>query len=71
MAELGLFGANLQGYGCAGMGNIAYGLVMQNSNWGFRIALLHLCPGSLGDVPNPLVWLRSTKRHVAPPAGAR
>jgi glutaryl-CoA dehydrogenase len=29
MAELGLFGANLEGYGCAGMNNIAYGLVMQ------------------------------------------
>jgi len=29
IAELGLFGANLQGYGCAGMNNVAYGLVMQ------------------------------------------
>src|ERR1700752_1576751 len=29
MAELGLFGANLQGYGCAGMDNVAYGLIMQ------------------------------------------
>jgi glutaryl-CoA dehydrogenase len=29
MAELGLFGANLKGYGCAGMNNVAYGLVMQ------------------------------------------
>ena len=29
MAELGLFGANLQGNGCAGMNNVAYGLVMQ------------------------------------------
>jgi len=29
MAELGLFGANLTGYGCAGMNNVAYGLVMQ------------------------------------------
>jgi glutaryl-CoA dehydrogenase len=29
IAELGLFGANLTGYGCAGMSNIAYGLVMQ------------------------------------------
>jgi glutaryl-CoA dehydrogenase len=29
MAELGLFGANLEGYGCAGMSNVAYGLVMQ------------------------------------------
>ena len=29
MAELGLFGTNLQGYGCAGLNNVAYGLVMQ------------------------------------------
>ena len=29
IAELGLFGANLTGYGCAGMNNVAYGLVMQ------------------------------------------
>ncbi|MCH2185342.1 acyl-CoA dehydrogenase family protein, partial [Myxococcota bacterium] len=29
MAELGMFGANLKGYGCAGMNNVAYGLLMQ------------------------------------------
>lgn len=29
MAELGFFGATLEGYGCAGMSNIDYGLVMQ------------------------------------------
>ncbi len=29
MAALGLFGANLQGYGCAGMNAVAYGLLMQ------------------------------------------
>jgi glutaryl-CoA dehydrogenase len=29
MAELGLFGANLQGYGCPGLSNVAYGLIMQ------------------------------------------
>src|SRR5579862_6908708 len=29
MAELGMFGANLKGYGCAGMNNVAYGLIMQ------------------------------------------
>lgn len=28
MAELGFFGANLQGYGCAGMSDIEYGLIM-------------------------------------------
>ena len=29
MAELGLLGANLTGYGCAGMSNVAYGLICQ------------------------------------------
>src|SRR5437899_5041330 len=29
LAELGIFGANLKGYGCAGMNNVAYGLIMQ------------------------------------------
>ncbi|HEY3175395.1 MAG TPA: acyl-CoA dehydrogenase family protein [Candidatus Polarisedimenticolia bacterium] len=29
MAQLGLLGANLQGYGCAGLGSTAYGLIMQ------------------------------------------
>src|SRR5436305_12327576 len=29
MAELGFLGANLEGYGCAAMSNVEYGLVMQ------------------------------------------
>lgn len=29
LAELGVFGANIQGYGCAGLNNVAYGLIMQ------------------------------------------
>jgi glutaryl-CoA dehydrogenase len=29
MGELGFFGANLNGYGCAGLNNIEYGLIMQ------------------------------------------
>ncbi len=29
MADLGFFGASLKGYGCAGMSNVEYGLVMQ------------------------------------------
>jgi glutaryl-CoA dehydrogenase len=29
MGALGFFGANLEGYGCAGMNNVEYGLVMQ------------------------------------------
>jgi glutaryl-CoA dehydrogenase len=29
MAELGFYGANMEGYGCAGMSNVQYGLIMQ------------------------------------------
>ncbi len=29
IAALGVFGANMQGYGCAGMNNVSYGLVLQ------------------------------------------
>ncbi len=29
MGTLGFFGANLKGYGCAGISNVAYGLIMQ------------------------------------------
>ena len=29
MARLGFFGANLEGYGCAGLNNVEYGLIMQ------------------------------------------
>ncbi len=39
MGELGLFGATIDGYGCAGMSNVEYGLVMQElerGDSGFR-----------------------------------
>src|SRR5437867_10893681 len=29
LGELGVFGATLTGYGCAGLNNVAYGLIMQ------------------------------------------
>jgi glutaryl-CoA dehydrogenase len=29
LAELGVFGATLKGYGCAGLSNVAYGLILQ------------------------------------------
>src|SRR5450756_1136711 len=34
MADLGFFGANLKGYGCAEMSNVEYGLVMQEMERG-------------------------------------
>jgi glutaryl-CoA dehydrogenase len=39
MGELGFYGANLEGYGCAGMSSVEYGLVMQElerGDSGFR-----------------------------------
>src|SRR5450755_2523055 len=39
MARLGFLGANLEGYGCAGMSNVEYGLIMQEierGDSGFR-----------------------------------
>src|SRR3979490_1562374 len=36
MADLGLYGASLKGYGCAGMSNVEYGLVMQELGRGDR-----------------------------------
>ena len=36
MADLGFFGASLQGYGCAGMGNVEYGLMTQ------ELSLIHI-----------------------------
>ncbi|MFQ5828553.1 MAG: acyl-CoA dehydrogenase family protein [Candidatus Methylomirabilia bacterium] len=29
LGEMGIFGATIQGYGCAGLNNVAYGLIMQ------------------------------------------
>src|SRR5260370_6770565 len=34
MAELGFFGANMKGYGGAGVNNVAYGLIMQELEGG-------------------------------------
>ncbi len=34
LAELGIFGASLQGYGCAGMGEVAYGLAQEALEYG-------------------------------------
>src|SRR3970040_2385368 len=36
LAELGVLGANLKGYGCAGLNNVAYGLIMQELERGDR-----------------------------------
>ena len=63
MGELGFYGATIQGYGCAGMNNVEYGLVMQETERGdsgvrsFRqraIGPLH--------VPHPRLRFRRAKK---------
>src|SRR5437867_13181834 len=34
LGEMGVFGATLKGYGCLGLNNVAYGLIMQELEWG-------------------------------------
>ena len=34
MADLGFYGATIKGYGCAGMSNVEYGIVMQEMERG-------------------------------------
>jgi len=41
MADLGFFGANLEGYGCAGMSNVEYGLLMQEVERGMPLPGLY------------------------------
>ena len=38
LGELEVFGATLQGYGCAGLNNVAYGLIMQV----LELSLIHI-----------------------------
>jgi glutaryl-CoA dehydrogenase len=54
MAELGLLGANLEGYGCAGLGAVAYGLIMQELERGDSGVR------SFASVQGALVMIRST-----------
>jgi glutaryl-CoA dehydrogenase len=68
MAELGVFGANLHGYECAGMNNVAYGLVMQELERGD--SGLRSCAsvqGSLCMYPIHAYGTESQKQRWLPP----
>ena len=71
MAELGLFGANLpEEYGCAGLNNVAYGLIMQELERGDSgDPLLRLGAGRAGDVPDLRLRLRGAEEALAAAAG--
>jgi glutaryl-CoA dehydrogenase len=51
MAELGMYGANIHGYGCAGLNNVAYGLIMQELERGDSGLPVRLVQGALCMYP--------------------
>ena len=67
MAELGLFGANLpEEYGCAGLNNVAYGLIMQELERGDSgHPLVRLGAGRPGDVSDLRLRLRGAEAALA------
>ena len=66
MAKLGLFGANLKGYGCAEMSNVEYGVVTQETGTGrFRRAQLRIGAVGAGDVSHSRVWIRRAEGQMA------
>ena len=48
MADLGFYGASLKGYGCAGMSNVEYGLVMQELERGDSGIRSFVLPTAIG-----------------------
>jgi glutaryl-CoA dehydrogenase len=61
MAEMGLLGMNLEGYGCAGMSNVAYGLVCQELERGDSgIRSFASVQGSLVMFP---IWKHGTEEQ--------
>jgi glutaryl-CoA dehydrogenase len=71
MAELGFFGANLKGYGCAGLNNIAYGLICQElerADSGLRSMVS--VQGSLCMYPIHAFGSEAQKQRWLPPMAA-
>jgi glutaryl-CoA dehydrogenase len=74
MGELGFFGANLEGYDCAGLNNLAYGLIMQELERGdsglrsfvsVQGALVMYPIYSFGDDQQKEAWLPRLQRGEA------
>ena len=64
LAELGVFGANITGYGCAGMNNVAYGLVLQELERGDS-GLRSLCSVQGSLVMYPILQYGSEEQKNA------
>ena len=65
MGEMGFFGANLEGYGCAGMSNVEYGLVMQELERGDSgVRSFRQRAVGAGDVPDLHLRLGRAKEYI-------
>jgi glutaryl-CoA dehydrogenase len=71
MAELGLLGATIRGYGCAGVSNIGYGLICEELERGdsairsfvsVQTSLVMSCIDSFGSVAQKERWLGAMAR---------
>src|ERR1035437_7390459 len=70
MAELGFLGANLEGYGCAGMSNVEYGLVMPELERADSGVRGHgPLPNGAGLCARTETVLRGGPRRASPPCG--
>lgn len=71
MGELGLLGAHLEGYGCAGMGQVAYGLICQELERGDS-GVRSFCSvqGSLAMYPIHTFGSEEQKQKWLPPMAA-
>src|ERR687887_1985385 len=72
MAELGLFGANLpEEYGCAGLNNVAYGLIMQELERGDSgVRSFASVQGALAMYPIFAFGSEEQKKHYLPKMAA-
>jgi glutaryl-CoA dehydrogenase len=68
MAEMGLLGADLEGYGCPGMGPVAYGLIMQELERGDSgVRSFASVQGSLCMYPIHTFGSKEQKQRWLPP----
>src|ERR1700730_13325379 len=67
MGRLGFLGANLEGYGCAGMNNVEYGLIMQELERGDSgLRSFVSVRGGLGMYPILTYGSEEQKQHWLP-----
>ena len=72
MGRLGFLGANLEGYGCAGMSNVEYGLIMQELERGDSgLRSFVSVQGALVMYPHPDLRIRRAEGALAAEAAER